>query len=286
MSAEEYLWQGDQGQHWWQRIHKPEAKETRPLLLLHGAGVGGDITWRFCARYLQSWRDIWVIDLPGMGQAQFKHQKRRYSLDDYITFINEGLFDRGITFAECDVAAYSFGALIWYGLLEREPNWQGMAFLLEPAMLSSLDAEDLCIKARSYHELAEKVLLTDDAPEPLNEFLDLVSPNRVRDSVADQLASSRLQAHRHGFAHALLTVMDVLIERVDTFVRWQPPCAGLGLVGEYTPDVMHKRHQVMAQGNPDWEYVMVPKSDHSLIFTKPRFIARSLDHHWQTIRGG
>ena len=41
--------------------------DSRRLVLLHGAGLAGDLTWRLVVNYLTEWDEVLIPDLPGMG---------------------------------------------------------------------------------------------------------------------------------------------------------------------------------------------------------------------------
>ena len=58
-------------------------RDSRSLLLLHGAGVAGELTWAFIINYLEHWDEILVPDLLGMGESYFDSaDSQSFSIED------------------------------------------------------------------------------------------------------------------------------------------------------------------------------------------------------------
>ena len=52
-------------------LTNPASTTERRLVLLHGAGVAGELSWTYVANYLTGWREILIPDLAGMGRSRF-----------------------------------------------------------------------------------------------------------------------------------------------------------------------------------------------------------------------
>ena len=62
------------------RLYESEhSKESKTLVLLHGAGVGGEITWSDFLPYLTHWQRIVIPDLKGMGDSYSLSQEKSHS---------------------------------------------------------------------------------------------------------------------------------------------------------------------------------------------------------------
>ena len=87
----------------------------------------------------------------------------------------------------------------------------------------------------------------------------------------------RLMGESQGFAQALHAVSDALLRGAGIFTRWMPKVSGASFVGELSYASMHGRHRLLAENANDWTYYAVPNADHSLVFMKPRWIARHMN---------
>lgn len=245
----------------------------RRLLLLHGAGVAGEVTWTYLANYLTEWDELLIPDFAGMGKSYFLN-KRQPQLGDYVAQIRELLV--ALDWQSCDVAGYSFGGMVTARLME-EGTVDGLCYLLEPAMLFSSDCQQIQKKADDYLSVADRVELNSEDDAAYVAFLDSVSPARQRDERTDRLTIGRLQANAAGFANALRAVSQVLLNECSTFAHWIPDYPGMSFVGELSHATMQGRHRLLSEQAADWSFEIVPNADHSLVFTKPRFIARAMN---------
>lgn len=251
-------------------------KETLPetpkrLLLVHGAGIGGELTWSFVAHYLDAWDEILIPDLAGMGHSAFLNNKIP-SLDDYLQQLNELVAQVGWPDFQFDLAGYSFGGMLVERWL-RKTSFNGLCFLIEPAMLFSADAQQILDKSKNYAAAAKGIL-----QDPLNEaayvqFLDNVSPKRDRSDKSEQIIIKRLQQNPIGFAHSLLAITESLNNDSEYFTQWVSPWSGASFVGGLSWPAMHQRHKRLAEESSHWHYETVANADHSLVFTRPRTVA-------------
>lgn len=246
---------------------------SRRLVLLHGAGVPGEITWTYLANYLQGWDEVLIIDLAGMGQSHFRTQGQP-SIVDYQRQVSELL--HALDWTQFDIGGYSFGGMVAVAVLNRIADVQGVCFLLEPAMLLSSQASILQHKADEYRDLAQRIQQHPDNDTLYREFLDSVSPNRVADERSEKLTLRRLRQFAPGFSQALHAVSEQLRQQQHALGEWRAPWPGMSFVGELSSPHMHERHQQLAEQSAYWRYASVPNADHSLVFSKPRFIAQAM----------
>ncbi len=245
------------------------------LLLVHGAGIGGELTWAFVAHYLEAWDEILIPDLAGMGGSAF-HSKKIPSLNDYQQQLEELLAEVSWSAFEFDVAGYSFGGMLVERWL-RDTDFNALCFLIEPAMLFSADAQQILDKSKNYAAAANSIL-----EDPFNEaayvqFLDNVSPKRDRNDKTEQIIIERLQKNPIGFAHSLLAITESLNIESEYFTQWVSPWAGASFVGGLSWPVMHERHKLLASQSANWHFETVANADHSLVFTRPRSIAKVMN---------
>lgn len=246
-----------------------DCEQPRRLVLLHGAGVAGETTWTYLANYLTEWDEILIPDFAGMGNAAFLNNDTP-KLDDYAAQINELL--QRLDWQQFDIAGYSFGGMITERLL-RERHFDGLCFLIEPAMLFSCETNDILQKAQDYAQVAERVLNNPDDTKAYRIFLDSVSPHRLANARAENLTIARLRENALGFAKALQAVSQSLQQEAEYFQAWLAPWVGGSFVGGLTPKAMHERHQGLAAFSLCWRYEAIEGGDHSLVFTRPRAIA-------------
>lgn len=252
----------------------------RRLLLIHGAGVAGDLTWSFVANYLQNWDEILIPDLPSMGGSSFQH---RINVGDY--------FNRGVGFElyidslhellhcfkwdDFSLGGYSFGGLLALHLSEQF-SLRSLA-LIEPAALLSVRVGDLIDRGRLYHDMGNKILSSPHSESEFIQFLNTVSPDRRSDEKMDALAIKRLMAKPLGLAHGVLAVGEALQAYAADYAVWAPSIPGCSFVGGLSGQSMKERHQLLASKSLEWQFHEIPESDHGLIYTRPRQIARLMD---------
>lgn len=252
----------------------------RRLLLIHGAGVAGELTWSFVANYLQNWDEILIPDLPSMGGSSFQP---RINVGDY--------FNRGVGFElyidslhellhcfkwdDFSLGGYSFGGLLALHLSEQF-SLRSLA-LIEPAALLSVRVGDLIDRGRLYHDMGNKILSSPYSESEFLQFLNTVSPDRSSDEKMDALAIKRLMAKPLGLAHGVLAVGEALQAHAADYAVWAPIIPGCSFVGGLSGQSMKERHRLLASKSLEWQFHEIPESDHGLIYTRPRQIARLMD---------
>ncbi|MEK9713465.1 MAG: alpha/beta hydrolase [Thalassolituus sp.] len=243
----------------------------RRLLLLHGAGVPGDLTWQFVVQYLDKWDEILVPDLPLMGRS--KASLRLLPGFDYYLSSVSTLIDY-FGWHQFDIGGYSFGGLLAMHLRER--FLVDRLVLVEPASLSSTCSSDLLSRAEVYRALGQELFDWPDDPELYRRFLDVVSPARISNDRVDEIAIKRLMAESRGLAAGVSAVADALVEYADFYCAWQPDIRGMSFVGGLSGRRMHERHEQLAD-SAIWKYESIPRTDHGLIYVRPKEIARSMN---------
>lgn len=253
-------------------LQKPSLPENpKRLLLVHGAGIGGELTWAFVTHYLDAWDEILIPDLAGMGGSYFL-SKEVPSLSNYLQQLDELIAEVGWPAFAFDVAGYSFGGMLVERWL-RNTDFNALCFLIEPAMLFSANAQQILVKSKDYAEAAHLILQNPNNKAAYVQFLDNVSPKRDRAPKSEQLIIKRLQANPLGFAHSLLAITESLDTDSEYFTRWVSPWKGASFVGGLSWQEMHKRHKLLSEQSENWHYETVANADHSLVFTRPRSVA-------------
>lgn len=253
-------------------INPDVQSEQQVLLLLHGAGVAGDLTWRFVTQHLKSWSHILIPDLPGVGGSTFNSDQSP-ELESYLTPIKELIASRSAS--ELSVGGYSLGGMLAMHLSEQlELNH---LFLIEPAALLSPDADELLNRADKYLELSERIFSDLHSEDSYRFFLDTVSPGRHKGDQADRLAVERLMKEGAGLAQGVRAAGLSLLENAERYCRWSTSISGCSVVGGLTPESVHERLRLLAGDSPHWLYHIAPGADHSLIYTRPRIIANAMN---------
>lgn len=262
----------------------------RRIILLHGAGVAGELTWTFIANYLQHWDEILVPDLLGMGDSYFESSDQ---LGFSIENICDSLFSllRHLHWQEFDLVGYSLGGLVALELnreakAERDknlaPDFKVLTMgLIEPALFSDQSLQAAITFRQAFVPLAANIKANPENDQHFFDFLNLVSPNRKGNKQMDKLAIQRLQVRPLGFANALAAVSDYA-ERLDEntlyrLIKSIPK--GLGIVGGLSsPDLLHAQEKIQ-QHQPHWQIESLRGADHSLVYVRPKVIAQLINQH-------
>lgn len=254
--------------------------KPRRLLLLHGAGVAGELTWSFVANYLQGWDEILIPDLPAMGDSSFNSQ-----IDLTVFIQKEGGFQlyldtvlkllEHLKWSDFSLAGYSFGGLLSLHLQDHY-SLRSLA-LIEPASLLSLSALHLEKRGSIYLEMGRRIISSPDNAAGFLKFLNVVSPASQLDNATSSVAIKRLMANPLGLAYGVMAVGDALQANASSYIGWSSDVPGCSFVGGLSGDPMKERHQKLALDSKNWLYHEVPNTDHGLIYTRPRQIARLMD---------
>ncbi|SFG81230.1 alpha/beta fold hydrolase [Neptunomonas qingdaonensis] len=262
------------------RIYKnPKIDNDKKLVLLHGAGVAGEDTWGLIASMLTQWQEILVPDQRGMGDTYYPDRcEYPFSAQVLVADLN-ALVDH-LGWWEFDLGGYSLGGMVCMLFKQQHSERVKKQFLLESALLDR-PCWNSTLQLRQRYSEAANHLRSDNRDIGIRNFMDTISPNRRTSVQIDDLTASRLGRRPLGFAYAL----DCVTEAINSIDRESLVAAQgdvTSLIGGLSVDLMHQYHRDMAEGLPNWHYFMVPGTDHSLPFQKPRQIARIMNE--ETLR--
>lgn len=284
--------------------NKADNQPLRRIMLLHGAGVAGELTWTFIANYLTHWDEVLVPDLLGMGQSFFEPSDQ---LEFSIENICHSLFGllRHLHWSTFDLVGYSLGGLVALELnaeagrgLDQNASPDTVInslCLIEPALFSDHSLQSALNFRQSFVPLAASIKSEPDNDQHFIDFLDLVSPNRKRSSQVDKLAIQRLQLRPLGFAHALAAVSDYA-DNLDEFKLQQLIASiprGLGIVGGLSnPGLLLAQQKIQRQLQGDresystkpprgqyWHIESLANADHSLVYVRPKIVANLINEY-------
>ncbi len=258
------------------------SNKKRRLLLLHGAGVAGELTWTFIVNYLHHWDEILVPDLLGMGDSYYDlEDAREFTIEDICKTLFSLL--RHHDWCEFDLVGYSLGGLVALELNhEALPDFNiGRLCLIEPALFNDQSLQTAISFRRAFTPIASNIKSDADNPQYFIDFLDLVSPKRKSNEKVDLLAIQRLQQRPHGFANALIAVSTYAEQldqhRLHSLMRSIPP--GVGIVGGLSsPGLIHAQENIQCF-QPQWHIETIPNVDHSLVYVRPKVIAHLLNQY-------
>jgi pimeloyl-ACP methyl ester carboxylesterase len=252
----------------------PNVKNGRRLVALHGAGVAGMDTWAAIVRFLDQWQEVLVPDQRGMGDTcdvsgeehLFTAHELMGDLSALVDYLGWWTFD---------LAGYSMGGMVALLYKQKYPARVEKQYLLESALLDRPTWE-ATVTLRQHYSEAAKLLRGEDKETGIRNFMDTISPNRRTSEQVDQLTIARLGHRPVGFANALDCVTEAInsIDR-DALIAAQGDVTSF--IGGLSVDPMHHYHSSLAERMPNWHYVMLPGTDHSLPYQKPRQIARIMN---------
>lgn len=286
-----------------------QVAEDKTIVFIHGAGVGGELTWQGFLPHLTKWRRIIMPDLKGMGESFSLSSNKTEEATTVDELANDMLYLVDyLQLMNFDLVGYSLGGAVSLLLNQKltqkaqalltskagalsktnssfntaAPKINRMA-LLEPAILDRESLDALAELRQRYREAATIIRDTGDVELGIQKFVDSVSPNRRKHPVAEATTQSRLAHRPIGFSYALDAVTD-LVEYYQEqpslrrkLLHVAPPV--LLLAGELSNESLHAYHSVLKQNYVDWQNEVIKGTDHSLPFQKPRQIAK-LFNQW------
>lgn len=258
-------------QHITYRLYKnPNVESDRKLVLMHGAGVAGVDTWETIIAFLEHWGEVLVPDLRGMGDTVYPDgEEHAYDVQALVADMN-ALVDH-LGWWSFDLGGYSMGGLVSLLFKQQHNDRIGKQFLLESAVLDR-PCWDTTVELRQQYSSAAVHLRQDNVRYGVVNFLDAISPNRRITKQVEELTIDRLGQRPEGFANALDCVTDAInqIDR-DALVAAQGDVTSF--IGGNSIELMHEYQKQLAERLPNWHYFMMPGTDHSLPYQKPRQIA-------------
>ncbi|MBU0592327.1 MAG: alpha/beta hydrolase [Gammaproteobacteria bacterium] len=276
--CEGYLNQPQQAIYY--RLYRGSAFESRRLLLLHGGGVDGQITWEPIVSRLLHWTEVLVPDLRGTGRTHFPdHQEQAFNTSDVVADMAALLDSLG--WSNFDLGGYSYGGLIAMQLKAARPAAIGKTFLFEPGLLSGGNETEQLSRREILMQAAQKLRIDDELEYGLQVFLDAVSPQRNRNSRSEEIVRGRL-AHR---PKGLAAILEAVVQAAKQLDRTQLIAAQehvSSFVGERSSAEIFSFCQEIAQQHRDWVCHLIPGTDHALPFQKPDAIANIMNADQQT----
>lgn len=264
-------------------IEIPNSKTDRACVLLHGAGVAGELTYAPMLEHLSYWRWVLVPDLNGMGESFFHGAQEGpvsvQSLADDVQALLQHL-----AWQSFDMVGYSLGGLVALYVnqqLSVDADTKRHLVLLEPASMERECVETLAQVRQRYRAASETIRQTGDVELGIAHFMDGVSPNRRKHPVAEQMTQSRLAHRPIGFSYALDAVTD-WVEQINA-----QPNLRMALVeaaphvllfsGALSHEALRQHYDALAARLDGWSHICLAGCDHSLPFQKPRQIARHIE---------
>lgn len=257
------------------RLYRCSAYAERRLLLLHGGGVDGQITWEPIIGHLLHWSEILVPDLRGTGKTHFPdHQEHCFETGEVVADM-AALLD-SLDWNTFDLGGYSYGGLIAMQLKAARPDAVGHTYLLEPGLLSGADEQALLGRREILLQAASKLRLDVELEYGLQIFLDAVSPLRSRNSRNEEIVRARL-AHRPKGLAAILDAVTHAASRLDRRLLIAAQQHVSSFVGERSSGEIFDFCQQLAGQRNDWACHLIPGADHALPFQKPEAIAKLMN---------
>lgn len=252
----------------------PNVRGGRRLVLIHGAGVAGRHTWEALQHFLSGWSEILVPDLRGAGDTHsLDAQEHPFLVEELVADVQALLSHLG--WIRFDLGGYSLGGLISLLLKQNLRDQVEKQYLLESAALDRLDWQET-VSVRQQFAAAAQVLHQQDAETGIKRFLDTISPNRRVSEQVEKLTIQRLGERARGFAHSLEAV-NAAINQLDREQLLAAQGDVTSFIGSLSVDPMHQLHRTLAEQMPNWHYFLVPGTDHSLPYQKPRQIAQLMN---------
>ncbi|MGO3740573.1 MAG: alpha/beta fold hydrolase [Marinomonas foliarum] len=267
----------------------PQAESNRVCLLLHGAGVAGEITFSPMMPYFTQWRWMLVPDLKGMGDSFHHHGEEGAVSIAELTDEVEALLSH-VEWDDFDVVAYSLGGLVALNLNYQrsvQGKMNAKMALFEPASLDREDLSTLMDVRQKYRHASKLIRDTGDVELGVASFMDGVSPNRRKHPVAEATTQSRLAHRPFGFAYALDAVTDqVEIMANQPHIRQAMIDSSEQVFlfsGELSHEALRQHYDLLSERNAAWQHKTMCACDHSLPFQKPRQLANHINK-WFAIK--
>ncbi len=262
-------------QHIYYQIYRPQTVTPRRLLLLHGGGVGGELTWGAIIPRLRHWSEILVPDLRGAGNTHHPSgEERRFGVEEVTADMTALLQQVG--WKHFDLAGYSFGGLIAMLLKAQHGKTINKSYLIEASLLGRITQEETITNRDRMLCAAKKLRTHWQVKEGLDIFLDVISPKRHRGSKNDVIARERLSRRPVGLACTVECVSQAsrLINRHALIVAQANVS---NFIGEHSPPQLHDLCRHLAAQRNDWRCHFIQGTDHALPFKKPYVIAQLMN---------
>jgi len=257
------------------RHYRCSAFTERRLLLLHGAGVDGQMTWEPILGHLLHWSEIIVPDLRGTGKTHFPDRLEHPFETSEVVADMSALLDSQ-DWHEFDLAGYSYGGLIAMQLKAARPSSVEKTYLFEPGLLNGGNEQESLNRREILLQAAHKLRIDEELEFGLQVFLDAVSPQRNRNSRNEDVVRARLAHRPKGLAAILEAVIHAAkqLDRTDLIAAQEHVSS---FVGERSSGEIFDFCQDIARQRADWTCHLISGADHALPFQKPEAIAQVMN---------
>jgi pimeloyl-ACP methyl ester carboxylesterase len=257
------------------RLYRRDNAPSRRLLLLHGGGVAGKITWGGILPHLTHWNEILVPDLRGTGKTHYPdHHDHDFEAEEVVADV-ETLLDH-LGWKAFDLGGYSFGGLIAMLLKAARPAAVGKSYLLEPALFGKMNAAESIASHELMLHAAKRLRHLEHVGEGLELFLDAVAPNRMRGSANEEIVRGRLSRRPAGLACAIECVSNAS-ERLDRNALIAAQADVASFIGSRSHPEVYELCRKIAATRSDWHCHLIQGADHALPFQKPEVIAELMN---------
>lgn len=257
------------------RLYRVDGAPSRRLLLLHGGGVAGAITWGGILPHLRHWNEILVPDLRGTGKTRYPdHHEHGFEAEEVVADLTALLDHLG--WGEFDLGGYSYGGLIAMLLKLARPAAVGHTYLLEPALMVKMNDEESARSRELILHAAKRLRHLENLDEGLELFLDAVAPNRTRGSKNEEIIRGRLSHRPAGLACAIECVSHAA-RRLDRLALLAAQTRVSSFIGGRSHPAVYRLCQDIAAQKPDWACHLIEGADHALPFQKPEIIAELMN---------
>jgi len=262
------------------RIYRNHQAPPRRLLLLHGGGVAGKITWGGILPHLARWNEILVPDLRGTGKTHYPdHHDHNFEAEEVVADV-VALLDH-LGWGSFDLGGYSYGGLVAMLLKAASTAAVGKVcddrtYLLEPALLGKISDDEAIVSRELMLHAAKRLRHVEHVGEGLELFLDAVAPNRKRGSINEEIVRARL-SHRPAGLACVIECVSHASKRLDRPALIAAQTNVSSFIGERTHRETWELCQKIAANRSDWVCHLIQDADHALPFQKPEIIAELMN---------
>lgn len=260
------------------RIYRNDQAPPRRLLLLHGGGVAGKITWGGILPHLARWNEILVPDLRGTGKTHYPdHCDHNFEAEEVVADVAALLDHLGWT--GFDLGGYSYGGLVAMLLKAARPTAVGCddrTYLLEPALLGKMSDGEAIVSRELMLHAARCLRHLEHVGEGLELFLDAVAPDRKRGSKNEEIMRTRL-SHRPAGLACTIECVSRAGKRLDRNALIKAQANVSSFIGERSHPETWALCRKIAANRADWVCHSIQGADHALPFQKPEIIAELMN---------
>ncbi len=249
----------------WRRWPGPD--EQPPLVLLHG-GFGSWTHWIANIPGLMAQRDIWALDLPGLGDSGDLSEP--FTTEHFADVIAAGLNDALGDGAKYELAGFSFGAMIGAHVSLRTGSRCKRLSLIGAAGCGHL-----------HHQVS--LLPPPDDSVPPEEAAVIHRENLQRLMIADPTAIDDLAVYVHGDNLSRHRFRSRKIAGSDDLLRVLPDVQAplVGIWGECDATAgdlaaIEEREQLFRAAQPDCDFHILSGIGHWAMYEAPETVNRLL----------